>query len=99
MPTIGLPKSDHRNTLIAHKNMNVEIGNEAPRSFISRNICFEFSVQCLQMNSSHNSVSKSYWTRPLTSGGNPFPNISDKLKFRCAFNSSFGNNSFISGNT
>ncbi len=26
--------------------MNVEIGNEAARSFISRNICFEFSVQC-----------------------------------------------------
>jgi hypothetical protein len=25
--------------------MNLEIGNE-PRSFISENICFEFSVQC-----------------------------------------------------
>ncbi len=27
--------------------MNAEIGNEAP-SFISGNICFEFSVQCSQ---------------------------------------------------
>jgi hypothetical protein len=38
---------DRGNVLIAYRYMNLRMGTR-PRSFISGNVCFEFSVQCLR---------------------------------------------------
>jgi hypothetical protein len=51
--------------------MNVEFGNEAARSFISGNICFEFSVQCIC--SIELLVYRYYCVCPLVQIGTPLP--------------------------
>jgi hypothetical protein len=40
-------QTDHWNILIAHRYMNVINIETRPRNFLSGNICFEFSEQCI----------------------------------------------------
>ncbi len=57
-------RTDRGNILIAHRYMNVGTGTR-PRSFISRNICFEFSLHFVWMPTSlHFFYPTALWTRP-----------------------------------